>query len=161
MKFIACKVFGSFNTTNFRSLLMNGTESKIPEIVCRDIKEKIAGLRREMQTNGEGKPFIGWVDLLEEDIKILKRSPSPQQALIVLTTIENLQTQVSYLASQSQKSSSIWDNIKNCIKGLSSSVWQLISRLLTLKEWSISGTVTGSILGMASGTTQLQFTFGQ
>jgi len=77
---------------------------------------------------GEAKPLIDLISLLEKDIDNLKQDPSPKHALIVLTTIENLQTGVVCLenelnyASSNQLSTSqlkqagFWQNIKNINK---------------------------------------------
>jgi hypothetical protein len=54
---------------------------------------------------------------------------------------------------------SIGQSIVNWLKKLGQSLWQLISKLITPKEWAISGEAGVNILGL-QGTVTLEVTFG-
>lgn len=58
---------------------------------------------------------------------------------------------------------SVWNRVKSiiakAIKAISNHLWQIISTALTLKEWSVKGSVGSSIFGLAS--IEMSLTFGK
>lgn len=58
---------------------------------------------------------------------------------------------------------SVWNRIKSiiakAIKAINKHLWQIISTALTLKEWSVKGSVGSGIFGLAS--VEMSLTFGK
>ena len=104
-----------------------------------------------------------------KDIEYFYEKQDSQSALVAIASVENLSAQVLCFESQFSLSDMKiklnlmgWlSHIKNVIKSISIALWNLITRLITLENWSISGGLTGSLFGMVKGTMQLQLTFGK
>jgi len=122
-------------------------------------------------------------DLKKETNRLLesKNSSSAFRVTAVIgllnSQLDSINAQLSLKAniiSQSKGVTTVWNKVsaswntlvgrlKSIIQTISSYLWQLISRLLTLREWSISGTVsTPSITSLfgPSGSATIQITFG-
>jgi DNA-binding transcriptional MerR regulator len=52
---------------------------------------------------------------------------------------------------------SIWDKIKRWLKRAGRKLWAMISRLVTVKEWSLTGTAGTSVLGLAQASISVTF----
>jgi len=52
---------------------------------------------------------------------------------------------------------SIWDKIKRWLRKAGRKLWAMISRLVTVKEWTLTGTAGGSVLGLAQASISVTF----
>ncbi len=94
-------------------------------------------------------------------------------ALYAVASLGALNAQLSLLTAHfnlpgvtqqvGQAVTNAWNNLQsylqNLIQSISAHLWQLISSLLTLKEWSVSGNAGVNLFGLA-GTIQVELTFG-
>ena len=95
------------------------------------------------------------------DVKTyLNHKEDTQKAVIALCSVNSLCLSLDSMASSFSVGSKL-DQVKNWLKILSSALHRLIAQYITLKNWSISGDLAGSFLGLASGTVGLQLTFGK
>lgn len=115
---------------------------------------------------------------LKEEIKLIEfyvdfalredKMRSEENIFRTITVIGNIEAQLAIIDSEVSKLSSSTNSaqiinlisaLKSNTKPLSSHLWQLLSQMMTLKHWSISGNSNMNIFGFSSGAT-LQLTFG-
>lgn len=108
------------------------------------------------------------VNSLEQE---LQRGPSEQTetlAILALNSVAVLEADLEVLDTTATNAlasvpvaRSIWQKIKNAvknaIKAISQHLWQIVSTALTLKEWTVKGSLGSSIFGLGSVEIGLKF----
>ncbi len=129
---------------------------------------------QELLPELKGKVFLAADevrDVVNQLEKELERGPSEQTkslAILALNSVavleadfEVLDGRVSTAIAHISMAASIWQKIKNAvknaIKAISQHLWQIISTALTLKEWTIKGSLGSSIFGLGSAEISLKF----
>lgn len=112
-------------------------------------------------------------DLAEAVDQLVAETDSrSQSALRAITALGALNAQLAYLDARllrmanlnqiQQTVTGAWNSLKSYIQpilqSISQHLWQLISQLLTLKEWSIAGDTGVNAFGL-TGSVQLELTF--
>ncbi len=109
------------------------------------------------------------IELFNGLIAFLARSDSVncvQNTLATINAIGNLNSQIDVIddklvsAMLISKLRSYFISLKKKLKNLSIHLWQLLSQLMSPKEWSIQGGAGISNLFGLSGNIQIQITFG-
>ncbi|MBM4272089.1 MAG: hypothetical protein FJ139_08040 [Deltaproteobacteria bacterium] len=153
------KLFTSGDTERLRVLGWRATRSDIQlirEIPSSNLLSAIEETRRV-------------VDKLEQELGTL--TPEQREALIVLSLnsvavleaeVEALDSRVAVMATaDAPLVSSVWnrikDAVKNAIKAISLHLWQIVCTALTLKEWTVKGSLGSSIFGLGSVEISLKF----
>jgi len=101
----------------------------------------------------------------------LQRGPTEQtetSAMLALNSVAVLEADFEVLDTTATNALAsvpvalpVWQKIKNAvknaIKAISQHLWQIISTALTLKEWTVKGSLGSSIFGLASVEIGLKF----
>lgn len=119
------------------------------------------------------RAVLGPLDLAESTINEFAASPTNDSALRAMTAVAAVDAQLSVSNAQlslafispgqaisaagSAISSSI-SHLKTIIQGVSTKLWTLISHLLKVTSWALTGQL-GVTLGIFQGNVQLQITF--
>jgi restriction endonuclease len=106
---------------------------------------------------------------------LVKAKPEERSttAMHAIASLGALNSQLDYLTARlnlpdvarkvGQKATNHWNNLQSYLQKLIHSIaghlWQLISSLMTPKEWSLSGDTGVNLFGL-SGTAGIQITFG-
>jgi len=107
---------------------------------------------------------------IDEMITAEDKAKPAAQAFAALSAINAqlayLDARLNYMVSMqtiSQTVGAAWNNLKNYLQSIFQSVsqhlWQLISQVLTFKEWSVSGDAGVNVFGL-TGTAKIELKFG-
>ena len=157
--------------------------NRLQEMISNDLGEVKAqidelhkNIDREFHALIKDIPVMDKVEDLQSSIKSLIEADPEQRSAAAMRAIASLgalSSQVDYLTARlnlpsvtaqvGQKATNHWNSVQTylqkLIHSLSGLLWQLISNLLTPKEWSIAGDAGVNLFGL-SGTAQIQITFG-
>ena len=160
------------------------TVKELKQQLHDDLEELRERLRQYVQETELGREVAGesgqvrfeaTINDVHEAVEAMREpdEPSQQAALEAVAALGSLNAQLSYFDARAalqltvqpmvQAAVNAWNGLagylKSILQKLSSQLWQLVSKLLKLKEWSVSGSAGMSLFGLA-GTAQIQLTFG-
>jgi hypothetical protein len=102
------------------------------------------------------------------EVPLAATASANQQALQAIAALGSLEAQFNYFDARAAlplaaAAAAAWAGLsaylKTILQKISSQLWQLLARLLTLKEWSVAGSAGVSLFGLG-GNAQIQLTFG-
>lgn len=88
------------------------------------------------------------VGQVREDIHDLKVSGSAQAATVATTSVEAAAADAE-AAQADFPQSSVWKRVCDMFRSLSRRLWNLVSRLVSVTQWSVTGSVGNKVLGLA------------
>jgi len=128
--------------------------------LIEEILGKLASLRNSLEHIQIGDNTEGVQSEILDLQSLLGRLAS------ILTRIENLTALLSARNTPQnapqpgfwKKTKKVFSVIKRWLQGISAQLWQLLSRLMTPKEWKLGGELGTGVLGLAK--VQVEVTFG-
>ncbi|MBS9715583.1 hypothetical protein ACFFUT_03530 [Pseudohalocynthiibacter aestuariivivens] len=128
--------------------------------LIQEILEKLESLRNSLAHIQNGENSEGVKSEILELQSLLGRLAS------VITRIKNL---IALLSARNapqnvpqagfwKKTKKVFSIIKRWLQGISGQLWQLLSRLMTPKEWKLAGELGTGVFGLAKA--QVEVTFG-
>lgn len=155
---------------------------KLQEMIHHDLNE-IDGKIHEFYENIDGDthaliqdiPISEKIEDVRESVQSLATAKPEEHSMAAMRAIASLgalNSQVDYLTARfhlpsvaqktGQQVANTWNHIqaylKNVINSISTHLWQLISNLLTVQNWSVSGSTGVNLFGL-SGNAEIQITF--
>jgi hypothetical protein len=152
--------------TNLVNLIRDAAQKDI-----KNIQSEINTILNNLKLNIDENQMQEEIDLFNGLIDVLSRDNSLNDAPNTIATINvigNLNSQIDIMDDKltllrpSIMSSlrSLFSLVKSQLKNLSLHLWQLLSQLMTPKNWSIQGSAGINNLFGLSGDIQIQITFG-
>jgi len=150
----------------FNSKLCERLEKIIPgefSSIVDELKHVVESLKKhDAKPTEQAELFQGYIDFFENNKSIdLKDKDCVFKTIMILGALSS-EIELFINASKGVQSpfawSHMWKGLLKKIKSVSTHLWQLVSSLLKLKEWSVSGNAGINVFGLSGGVT-LQLTF--
>ena len=92
----------------------------------------------------------------------LSESPTNEQAVATVATVQAFAARAESIAASVAGTAALstpswWNTLKQKIGSIASQVWSVVSHLMNVKEWKLTGTLGGSLLGLAGVAVEITF----
>ena len=155
---------------------------KLQEMIHHDLNEINSQIHQFYENIGsethaliQDIPILNKIEDTQESVQSLAKADPEEQSMAAMRAVASLgalNSQVDYLTARfqlpsfaqkiGQQVANTWNNLhsylKSLIHSISAHLWQLISNLLTVQDWSVSGSAGVNLFGL-SGNAEIQITF--
>jgi predicted alpha/beta hydrolase len=89
-------------------------------------------------------------------------SPTREQAVVAVAAVQAFAARAESLAASVTGTATLtkpnwWNTIKQKIGSIASQVWSVVSHLMTVKQWKLTGSLGGGVLGLTGVAVEITF----